>query len=105
MTQVRIDNSFAKEFKVLLNLAWPLLVAQITQTLMGTSDTIMAGRYHSTDMAAVAMGFGLGLPILIFMQGITLGLSPIISRLDGAKNTKDVANSVQQMLYISLKDM
>lgn len=102
MTQVRIDNSFAKEFKVLLNLAWPLLVAQITQTLMGTSDTIMAGRYHSTDMAAVAIGFGLGLPILIFMQGITLGLSPIISRLDGAKNTKDVANSVQQMLYISL---
>jgi MATE family multidrug resistance protein len=102
MTTAVVDNSFFKEFKVLASLAWPLLIAQVTQTLMGVSDTIMAGRYNSTDMAAVAIGFGMSLPVLIFMQGITLGLSPIISRFDGAKNTSDVANSVQQMLYISL---
>jgi MATE family multidrug resistance protein len=102
MTHGAVDNSFFKEFKVLANLAWPLLVAQVTQTLMGVSDTIMAGRYGSIDMAAVAIGFGMSLPILIFMQGITLGLSPIISRFDGAKNNHDVANSVQQMLYLSL---
>lgn len=97
-----VDNSFFKEFKVLSRLAWPLLIAQVTQTLMGVSDTIMAGRYNSVDMAAVAIGFGMSLPVLIFIQGITLGLSPIISRLDGAKNTKDVANSVQQMMYLAL---
>jgi MATE family multidrug resistance protein len=102
MTLTPLDNSFFKEFKVLYKLAWPLLIAQITQTLMGVSDTIMAGRYHSTDMAAVAIGFGMSLPVLIFMQGIILGLSPVISRLDGAKNTKDVANTVQQMFYLSL---
>ncbi|OFA33403.1 MATE family efflux transporter [Glaciecola punicea] len=102
MTTAVIDNSFFKEFKVLASLAWPLLIAQVTQTLMGVSDTIMAGRYNSVDMAAVAIGFGMSLPVLIFMQGITLGLSPIISRYDGAKNTADVANAVQQMLYISL---
>jgi len=102
MNSVLVDNSFFKEFKVLSKLAWPLLIAQVTQTLMGVSDTIMAGRYDSTDMAAVAIGFGMSFPVLIFIQGITLGLSPIISRLDGAKNTFDVANSVQQMLYLAL---
>lgn len=102
MNAVVHDNSFFKEFKVLASLAWPLLIAQVTQTLMGVSDTIMAGRYDSTDMAAVAIGSGMSLPLLIFIQGVTLGLSPIISRFDGAKNTKDVANAVQQMLYISL---
>lgn len=102
MSSSATDNSFFKEFKVLSKLAWPLLIAQVTQTLMGVSDTIMAGRYNSIDMAAVAIGFGMSLPVLVFIQGITLGLSPIISRLDGAKNTKDVANAVQQMLYISL---
>ena len=102
MTANTVDNSFFKEFTVLSKLALPLLIAQVTQMLMGVSDTIMAGRYNSVDMAAVAIGFGLSLPVLIFIQGITLGLSPIISRLDGSKNTKDVANSVQQMLYLAL---
>jgi MATE family multidrug resistance protein len=102
MSIVVPEDSFFKELKVLASLAWPLLIAQVTQTLMGVSDTIMAGRYNSIDMAAVAIGFGMSLPVLIFMQGITLGLSPIISRFDGAKNTDDVANAVHQMFYISL---
>lgn len=102
MTSSAIDNSFYKEFKVLVSLAWPLLIAQVTQTLMGVADTIMAGRYNSVDMAAVAIGFGMSFPILVFIQGITLGLSPVIARLDGAKNNHDVANIVQQMIYISL---
>ena len=102
MSKGVVDNSFFKEFKVLAALAWPLLIAQVTQTLMGVSDTIMAGRYNSVDMAAVAIGSGMSLPVLIFMQGITLGLSPIIARFDGAKDTHNVANAVQQMLYISL---
>ena len=46
---------FLLEGRDILKLAWPLLVAQITQMLMGVSDTIMAGRYSATDMAAVAL--------------------------------------------------
>lgn len=97
-----MKQDFLSELKVLTSLAWPLLIAQITQTLMGVADTIMAGRYSSVDMAAVAIGFGLSLPMLIFIQGVTLGLSPIISRLDGAKSYHQVASQVQQMLYLAL---
>ena len=46
---------FLLEGRDILKLAWPLLVAQITQMLMGVSDTIMAGRFSATDMAAVAL--------------------------------------------------
>ena len=45
---------FLLEGRDILKLAWPLLVAQITQMLMGVSDTIMAGRYSATDMATGA---------------------------------------------------
>ncbi len=95
-------QGFIAELKILLHLTWPLVIAQITQMLMGVSDTIMAGRYHSTDMAAVAIGFGISLPMLVFIQGVSLALSPIIARFDGAKKTHDVANNVQQMAYLSL---
>lgn len=96
------SRRFFAELGVLANLAWPLLIAQITQTLMGVADTIMAGRYSSTDMAAVAIGFGISLPMLIFVQGICLALSPVIARFDGAKQPHNVANQVMQMLYLSV---
>ncbi|MFT5675266.1 MAG: MATE family multidrug resistance protein [Paraglaciecola sp.] len=94
--------AFKKELKTIAHLAWPLLIAQVTQTLMGVSDTIMAGRYSATDMAAVAIGFGFALPILVFVQGITLALPPIISRFNGAKQTDKVANATQQMVWLTL---
>ena len=67
---------FLLEGRDILKLAWPLLVAQITQMLMGVSDTIMAGRYSATDMAAVALGFSITVPLLCFIQGIALALPP-----------------------------
>lgn len=88
--------------KTLLALAWPLLIAQVTQTLMGVSDTIMAGRYSYTDMAAVAIGFSITMPVLMFIQGVTLGLSPIISRLQGSKQNNKVANALHQCIWLSL---
>ncbi|WP_340680169.1 MATE family efflux transporter [Paraglaciecola sp.] len=94
--------AFKTELKTILHLAWPLLVAQITQILMGVSDTIMAGRFSAADMAAVAIGFGFTLPVIVFIQGVTLALPPIISRLNGAKKTDKVANYSQQMAWLTL---
>lgn len=91
-----------RELKKIVSLAWPLLIAQVTQTLMGVSDTIMAGRYSAIDMAAVAIGFSISLPVLFFMQGIVLALPPIISRYNGGKEIHKVANATQQTFYLVL---
>lgn len=91
---------FLVEGRDILKLAWPLLVAQITQMLMGVSDTIMAGRYSATDMAAVALGFSITVPLLCFIQGIALALPPIISRLQGNKSISSIADASQQAGYL-----
>nr|WP_205967704.1 MATE family efflux transporter [Paraglaciecola sp. 20A4] len=83
-------------------MAWPLLIAQVTQTLMGVSDTIMAGRFSATDMAAVAIGFSFTMPMLVFIQGLTLALPPIISRFNGAKQVDKVANASYQVMWLTL---
>ena len=54
---------FLLEARDVLKLAWPLLLAQITQMLMGVRDTIMAGRSRAPDMAAAALGFGHTIPV------------------------------------------
>lgn len=91
---------FKTELKKIIHLAWPLLIAQVTQTLMGVSDTIMAGRYSATDMAAVAIGFSITMPVLFFIQGLILALPPIISRLHGANQKDKIANATQQTFYL-----
>ncbi|GAB3035438.1 MATE family efflux transporter [Bowmanella dokdonensis] len=94
--------SLAHEIRQLVKLSWPLLIAQVTQTLMGVSDTIMAGRVSATDMAAVAIAASVVMPILFFLQGIILALPPIVSRLDGSKKWTEIPEKGQQTLWLAL---
>ena len=96
------DPSLNTEIKKLVTLAWPLLIAQVTQTLMGVSDSIMAGRYSSTDLAGVAVGVNLMFPLMVFIQGLSLALSPQIARLNGAKSPDQMPVWVHQTLYLTI---
>ena len=49
-------QKYISEARLLLALAIPVILAQIAQTAMGFVDTVMAGGYSATDMAAVAIG-------------------------------------------------
>jgi MATE family multidrug resistance protein len=93
-------NSFKIELKNLIKLSWPLLVAQVTQTLMGVSDTIMAGRFSAIDMAAVAIGFSITFPILSFVQGLAMAIPPIVSKLNGAGHTDRISLATQQAAFL-----
>ena len=45
-------QKYISEARLLLALAIPVILAQIAQTAMGFVDTVMAGGYSATDMAA-----------------------------------------------------
>ncbi|WJG11097.1 MATE family efflux transporter [Aliiglaciecola sp. LCG003] len=95
-------KTFKQELLNLSKLTWPLLVAQVTQTLMGVADTIMAGRFSAIDMAAVAIGFSITIPILCFVQGLAMALPPIISKLHGAGENHFTSDATQQTFYLVL---
>lgn len=90
------------ELKQVLTIAWPLLIAQLTQIGMGVADTIMAGQYSALDMASVAVGFSVMSPILFFIQGVALGLVPVVSNLLGRRSEQFIAVQAQHMLLILL---
>lgn len=90
------------EAKPLLKLAGPLLIAQMTQMLMGVSDTLMAGRLSSVDMAAVAVASSVFFPVMILVQGIIMALPPIVSRLHGSGEHQRIANAGHQAIYIAV---
>ena len=65
-------QKYVIEARQLLALAIPVILAQIAQTAMGFVDTVMAGGYSATDMAAVAIGTSIWLPAMALVAAIAL---------------------------------
>lgn len=90
------------EARTIFKLSGPIVLAQLTQTLMYFVDTVMAGRVSATDMAAIAVASGLWLPIMLTLQGLLLALTPIIAQYFGSKQTNPVTHYALQGLYLGL---
>ncbi|WP_299494637.1 MATE family efflux transporter [uncultured Shewanella sp.] len=88
--------------KRLIQLALPVLIAQVTQTMMGFIDTVMAGSVSALDMAAVAIGMSLWLPAVLFVQGLLLAFTPIFAHLHGAHKEEKIQPLAFQAIYIAL---
>ncbi|GIU53032.1 MULTISPECIES: MATE family efflux transporter [Shewanella] len=95
-------NHTGFQAKKLIQLALPVLIAQVTQTMMGFIDTVMAGRVSAVDMAAVAIGTSLWLPALLFVQGLILAFTPVFAHHHGANNPKAIQPLMSQAFYIAI---
>ncbi|MHB0777435.1 MATE family efflux transporter [Halomonas sp. WWR20] len=91
-----------RETSVLLRLALPICGAQLAQSGMGATDIIMAGRASATDLAAVSVGSSLWLPLMLFMTGTLMGLTPIVAQSLGARRLDDIRPYVHQAFWIAL---
>lgn len=69
---------------------------------MNLVDTMMSGRVGTADLAGVAIGSSLWLPIFTGINGILLAVTPIIAHYIGSGQKAKIANSVTQALYLAV---
>lgn len=89
------------EARQLLALAIPVTLAQIAQTSMGFVDTVMAGGYSATDMAAVAIGTSIWLPAILFGHGLLMALTPTVAQLNGSGRRERIAHQIRQGFWLA----
>ncbi|MFC0300647.1 MATE family efflux transporter [Virgibacillus soli] len=97
-----VTTTFREKLKLFSFILVPILITQVSMYLMNFFDTIMSGRVAAIDLAGVAIGSSLWVPIFTGVNGILLAITPIIAQLTGAKNTDEVPNRVQQAIYLSV---
>lgn len=85
-----------------LNLAWPILVAQLTLMLMPIMDTMIIGHYHTTDLAAVALGNSIYITTFLTLSGILHALSPHFAHHHGAGRPELIRRDFQQGCWLAL---
>lgn len=85
------------------NLAWPVMVSNLLQTLTTTVDLIMVGALGAEAPAAVAaVGFGGQFIFLFFsvMISVSAGTIALVSRAIGAKDIDEANHILKQSLVL-----
>ena len=94
--------AYLGESRALLAIAGPMMIAHLAQMGTGVVDTIMAGRYSAMDLAAIAIGYNIWLPVYLFFIGVMLGATAIIAQDFGAGRIQRIRDSLPQALWLAL---
>jgi multidrug resistance protein, MATE family len=90
------------KLKLFLKIMLPIFISQLGLMLITFSDTVMAGRAGSSDLAGVAIGGSVWFPLFVLFSGILISITPLVSQLIGAKQKEKIPFTVQQGMYLSI---
>ena len=102
MSNVSSATSLSYELKKLFHLMIPILITQFSQAGLGLIDTIMAGHLSATDLAAIAVGVGLWIPVMLLFSGIMIATTPLVAEAYGARTPEKIATIARQSLWVAL---
>ncbi|WP_028781865.1 MATE family efflux transporter [Thalassobacillus devorans] len=94
-------STLKQKIKLFIIILIPILITQIGMYAMNFFDTIMAGQAGAEDLAGVAIGSNVWLPVFTGLNGIMLAISPIVAQLKGAKQDSDIPEAVIQGAYLA----
>ncbi|MBE0503516.1 MAG: MATE family efflux transporter [Desulfuromonadales bacterium] len=90
------------EGRALLVLAAPIFTSLFAQQTLAFVDTVMAGRVSAVDLAGVAVGGSLWIPLLLFLYGVLLAVTPLVAQLYGAGRTAECGPLARRALWVAL---
>ena len=89
------------ELKIIVRHAGTVLVGQLAVMAFGVADTVIAGRYSDTALAALSVGSAIYISVYVGLIGIVQALLPIWAELLGANKYREMGRSLRQSLYLS----
>ncbi|HIU64546.1 MAG TPA: MATE family efflux transporter [Candidatus Avacidaminococcus intestinavium] len=98
MSSLKIRDVIADICTVML----PIFVTQIAIVGMSFFDTVMAGHAGTADLAGVAIGANLWMPVFTGLNGILLALMPIVAQYLGAQQREQISIAVVHGVYVAI---
>lgn len=94
--QVLAPVTWGAELRATFTLAWPLVIAQLAQNALFTTDVIMMGWLGPLYLAAGTLASAFLMPFLLFGIGIVGAVAPLVAQARGARQIKAVRRVVRQ---------
>jgi multidrug resistance protein, MATE family len=95
------SQSWRAEFWAMLTLAWPLILSNLTMTLISFTDVVLLGRLGTRELAASALGLNLNMALLLFALGFVYAAAPMMASEIGRRSNsvRDVRRTFRQSLW------
>lgn len=90
------------ECLALFHLGWPLIVAQLAQNALFTTDVIMLGWLGAEALAASTLASAVIICLQLLGVGIVGAVAPLVAQARGARQIKDVRRIVRQGLWVAI---
>ena len=97
-------RAWREEARATLALSWPLILTNLLQTGLTTTDVVMMGWLGPDALAAGALGANLYFPFALAGIGLLSAVSPMIAREIGARpwSVRDVRRTFRQGLWTAI---
>jgi multidrug resistance protein, MATE family len=96
------NRAWLAELRATLALAWPLILANVTQQVIQATDVLLMGRLGATQLAAATLALNLTFTINIFLLGLITAASPMIATALGERfnAVRDVRRTFRAGLWL-----
>jgi len=95
-------GAWREEFRATLALAWPLILANLTQQLIQATDILLMGRLGATPLAAATLALNLTFTFNLLMLGLVIASSPMMATALGQRSNsvRDVRRTFRAGLWL-----
>jgi len=96
--------AWAAEARATLALAWPLVLTNLAQIAIATTDVAILGRLGPGQLAAGALGANLFFAFLVFGMGLAMAATPMLAQAfgRGRRVVREARRTVRQGLWACL---
>ncbi len=93
--------ALGNQVKTTFILAYPVMLSQLGQVAVGVADSMMVGRLGALELAASSLANSIFFVILMFGIGISMGLTPLVSKSFGKGKTHQISRLFSNSLLIN----
>jgi multidrug resistance protein, MATE family len=95
-------DAWRGELRATLALAWPLILANLTQQLIQATDVLLMGRLGATQLAAATLALNLTFTFNLFLLGLVIASSPMMATALGQRfnAVRDVRRTFRAGLWL-----
>ena len=96
-----VIGTFQSRLRRILGVMIPILITQLCITGMSLFDMVMSGHAGTRELAGVAIGSNIWMPVFTGLNGILQALTPIVSNYRGARQFEKISGAVFSGLVLA----
>lgn len=94
--------NFKEHFPQTFALAYPVMLSQLGQVLVGVADSMMVGRLGAVPLAAASLGNSIFTVVMMFGIGISMAITPLVAAADGEGKHNRIARVFRHGFVINI---